>query len=342
MQSTPEQLQAHLRTGLKPVYLIAGEEPLLNQESADALRQAARAAGFTSREVLQVATGFDWNELFQSSASLSLFAEKKWTELRIPNGKPGKPGSDAISSYLANPVPDQMLLILCDQIESSAFQSAWVKSIDQAGVVIRSRLFPREQLPAWSKTRAAEKNLQLSADAIALLANHSEGNLMAALQELEKLTLLYPSQRIDAELLGQAVANNARYNLFVFVDDLLKGDKDRVQPTLDGLRGEGFEPPLLIWAIAKELRLLIKIAYGLRAGQKMDALLAKERVWSNRVGMVRGAVKRHSLPTLEQLLQRLAYIDRCAKGVERGEVWQELLQLSLQVAGVSLIHEHQH
>jgi len=341
VQISPEQFSSHLRSGLKSVYLIAGDEPLLNQECADDLRLALRNQGFTAREVLQVATGFDWNDLFQSSVNLSLFAEKTWTELRIANGKPGKAGSEALLQYLKNPNPDQPLLVLCDQLEANIYQSAWMKAIEKAGVLVRSRLFPREQLPRWIAARAQEKKLKLTADAIQLLADHGEGNLLAVVQELEKLTLLYPdsnpnsNQAVDATQLAQLIASNARYNLFVFVDDLLKGERDRIAPTLDGLRGEGFDPPLLIWALAKDIRILLKIAYGLQSGQKMDALLAKERVWSNRTGLVRTAVKRHSIQSLEYFLQQLAHIDRCVKGIERGEVWQELLQLSLEFAGVS-------
>jgi DNA polymerase-3 subunit delta len=332
-----EKLVSHLQQGLQPLYLLSGDEPLQLMEAADAIRQCAREQGFGEREVLQVEAGFDWNSLLAASGSLSLFAEQRLLELRLPSGKPGKEGSRALSEYAANPAPDTVLLITSGKLDRSAQNSKWYKALDAAGVTLQ--LWPVEPraLPGWVMQRMRARGMQPSPEAAQLLAERVEGNLLAAAQEVDKLLLLYGESPIDAEQVEEGVADSARYDIFELVDTALLGDASRTSRVLEGLRAEGVEPILVLWALLREIRVLAQMAEALAQGAAIEAMLGQFRVWDKRKGPVRAGLQRHNLKRWLQLLRRGGRIDRMIKGSEPGNPWDELVQLALLMAGVRLV-----
>ena len=336
MRVKPEQLDHHLRRGLAPVYLVSGDEPLQCMEVADAIRAHARAAGCSERLVFEAERGFDWNALSQAQASLSLFAERRLLELRLPSGKPGAEGSKALQAYLAAPAADDVLLILTGKLDKENQNAKWFTAIDRAGVVVQVWPVELAHLPAWIERRMRAKGLQPTPEAAALLAARVEGNLLACAQEIEKLALLRAGA-LDEQAVAAAVADSARYSVYDLVDRALAGEAAQCARVLQGLRAEGEEPVLVLWALARELRTLAQMRAALAAGKGEDALLAEYRVWDKRKALVRAALRRHSPHACRELLRRAAAADRVIKGAARGDAWDELLQLTLGLAGVEVV-----
>ncbi|HET9679192.1 MAG TPA: DNA polymerase III subunit delta, partial [Gammaproteobacteria bacterium] len=225
MKIYPEKLQSALQKGLAPVYLLAGDEILLREEAADAIRAAARSAGYTEREVHFAETGFDWNQLRQTSASLSLFAEKRLIEVRLPTGKPGTQGAKALQDYTANLPEDVILLVSSAKPERTP---AWVKALESAGVHVPCWPLPPERLPAWIESRLRSRDLMPDAQAVQLIAQRVEGNLLAAAQEIDKLALLLPPKEpLGAQAVATAVTDSARFDVFKCVDAALIGQARR-------------------------------------------------------------------------------------------------------------------
>ena len=251
-----EQLSEHLQQGLRPIYLLSGDEPLQLGEAADAIRAQARAQGFAEREVMHVEAGFDWNALAAASDTLSLFAEQRLIDLRLPSGKPGKEGGAALAEYAANPPQDTVLLITSGKLDKNAAKAKWYKALDSAGVTLQVWPVEANQLPRWVGQRMRARGLSASPEAAQLLAERVEGNLLAAAQEIEKLLLLYGESSVDAEMVEQGVADSARYDIFELVDTALLGDAPRVARIMEGLHGEGVEPILILWALVREIRAL--------------------------------------------------------------------------------------
>lgn len=336
MRLKPEQLAQQLQRGIAPIYLVCGDEPLQSMEACDAIRAAARAAGCTERMVFEAERGFDWTQLMQARANLSLFAERRLLELRLPTGKPGVEGAKALMEYLAAPSSGDVLLILAGKLDKESQQAKWFVALDKAGVVVQVWPVEPAQLPAWVDRRMRAKGLQPTREAAALLAERVEGNLLACAQEIEKLALVREGA-LDAEAVAAAVADSARYNVYDLVDRALAGEAAQCARALQGLRGEGEEPVLVLWALARELRALAQMRAALAAGKGEDTVLAEHRVWDKRKTLVRAALKRHSLPACRDLLRRAAAIDRVIKGATRGNAWDELLQLALGLAGVEVV-----
>lgn len=338
MQVKAHQLSTQLKKGLAPVYVICGDEPLQLAEGCDAIRQAARAQGFSERELLHVESGFDWNQLLESANVMSLFAEQRLIELRMPSGKPGDKGAKALVAYCERPPEDTVLLVISGKLDKRAQGAKWFKALDAAGV--SCHLWPVEprELPSWIVNRASKKGLKLTPGAAALLADQVEGNLLAASQEIEKLALLYNEGMLDEEAILQSVGNSARYDLFGLVDAALLGDSERVSKMFSGLRGEGSEPILLLWALGREVRSLASIAAAMQQGVPQGQLFAQHRVWEKRKAAVSAALKRHKLSSLRRMVLSLSEIDRMVKGGE-GDPWDALLQLALWIAGVHLFQE---
>lgn len=337
MKLRPEQLGNHLQKGLAPVYLVAGDEPLQVLECSDAIRARARSAGFSEREVLTVDKGFDWDTLLQASSSLSLFGDQRILELRMPGGKPGDKGSKALQAYVANPAPDTLLLVTCGKLESAATRSKWCQALEQAGVFIQVWPVEAGQLPQWVAGRMRARGMQPTREAVALLADRVEGNLLAAAQEIEKLVLLHGDGRIDVDEVATSVADSARFNIFGLVDSALAGKQERLARMLTGLRGEGIDPVLVQWALTREIRTLTTMATEVAAGDNIEAVMARHRVWEKRKPLLRAALKRHPLKVWRALLQSCARLDRIIKGAELGNRWDELLQLGMWLAGAAVI-----
>lgn len=333
MKIRAEQLQSHLSKELLPVYVISGDEPLLAQESADAVRLAARNKGFSGREVFHGEGKFDWGQLHNEANALSLFAEKKIIEIRISNGKPGDKGSKALCELCANPSPDNLLLVILPKLERSAQNSKWVKALEAVGAHIQVWPITGEQLPRWIKQRLLESNITANQQAVEILAERVEGNLLAAVQEIEKLKLLAIEGKIDAIMMSSVVADSARYNLFEFVDKVLAGDAQSAARSLRGLHNEGTDVIHLLWAITRELRILIKASEQISRGENRDWALKNAGVWEKRLPFFRTAIQRCSPAHLRMLLYQAGAIDRGIKGMRKADIWDELTTLVLSLAG---------
>ena len=332
-----DQLDGHLQQGLQPIYLLSGDEPLQLGEAADAIRAAARAQGFAEREVMHVEAGFDWNGLAASSNTLSLFAEQRLIDLRLPTGKPGKEGGAALADYAANPPQDTVLLITSGKLDKNASKAKWFKALDSAGVTLQVWPVEPAQLPRWVGQRMRSRGLNASPEAAQLLAERVEGNLLAAAQEVEKLRLLYGESAIDAEMVEQGVADSARYDIFELVDTALLGDTARVARIMEGLQGEGVEPIIILWALLREIRAMEEMAYEIEHGSNVEQVMKSRWVWQKRQPAVRAGLKRHNQRRWSQLLRRAVRIDRMVKGAEPGNPRDELLQLALLMAGLRLV-----
>lgn len=334
-----EDLSPQLQHGLLPVYIISGDEPLQLGEACDAVRQQARQQGFSEREVMHVEKGFDWEQFLAASNSLSLFAEQRLMELRLPTGKPGDKGSKALQEYARNPAPDTVLLLICGKIEKAAQNSKWYKALDKVGAGVQVWPVEAKMLPQWIKRRMQAKGLQPTVEAVDLLAERVEGNLLAAAQEIEKLLLLYGKGPIDFDAMADSVADNARYDIYALVDAALSGDSKRVVRMLMGLQAEGAETVLLLWALSREIRTLQAMAKQLETGERLEQVMAKARVWPKRKPWVTAGLRRHKSGVWMRLLQKAAAVDLIIKGRKTGNVWDELLQLALDIAGVRLFEK---
>ena len=317
MQLRAEQLETHLGRSLGPIYVVHGDEPLIALEAVDAVRAAARARGFTDREVFEPGRSFDWSELSHSLASLSLFGGKKIVELRLPGGKPGVQGGAAIAQYCARPSPDIRFLVSLPRPDRTSQSSAWFGALSSAGVVVDVWPVERARLPAWIAERLARQRQRAPREALEFLADRVEGNLLAAHQEVQKLALAAGEGELGLETVQEAVSNVARYDPNAAVEALLSGDLERYVRVIDGLRAEGEAPPFLLFSVSSAL-------FALQNG---------ERVFNRRVqAAVEGAARRFSRPQLSRALAHAAAIDRAIKGVGSGEPWEEFVRLGLELA----------
>ena len=332
MRFNADQLDPHLRRGLQPLYVVFGDEPLLAMEAADRIRAAARAEGFAEREVLVAEGGFNWQDLILSGRSLSLFASRRILEIRIPSGKPGAEGGRALEEYCASLPPETLTLVLLPKLDRQAQGAKWFKALEQAGAAVQVHSVERGSLPRWIGARLGAQNQRADAATLQFLADRVEGNLLAAHQEIRKLSLLFPPGELTFEQVREAVANVSRYDVFDLTEAMLAGDAIRLARVLEGLRGEGEAPTLALWAMAQEIRNLAKIGYAVESGVSLPQAMRAARVWESRQPPVLRALKRVGLDRLKLALLRAADIDRMIKGLARGDVWDELLQLGLAVA----------
>jgi DNA polymerase-3 subunit delta len=254
MQLRPAQLAAHLKQPLLPLYVVAGEEPLIIQESLDALRAAARRQGFTERQVLDADRAFDWSQLTQAAASLSLFASRRLIEVNLPSGAPGDAGAKALKALADDPVPDTVIVLVCGALEYRTRQSGWYTALESKGASLYVWPVKPEELPHWIGDRLAAAGLKATPAAIELLVHRTEGNLLAAQQDIEKLKLLHPGETLSEENIQLAVADSARFDAFDLTDRVLMGDAEGAVRSLGRLREEGVELPALVGAWAWMLR----------------------------------------------------------------------------------------
>lgn len=329
-------LNSALSQQMQPIYIVSGDEPLQLNEACDAIRAAAKKQNFNERHVLHVDKSFDWEQFLAVSNSMSLFADRQLIELRMPGGKPGDKGAKVLVEYAENPSPDCIVMIVTGKIEKQAQRSKWFTQLEKNAAFIQVWPIEANQLAGWIQQRARRKGMKLTPVAVQLMVEQVEGNMLAASQELDKLYLLYGNNEIDEHAVAESVADSARYDVFGFVDSALSGDAKRVTRMIRGLRGEGVEPVLLVWALARELRSLIPMAGAVANGMRPEQAVAQPAVWPKRKPLVLAALKRHSIAELQHMLQTASKIDRIIKGLSAGNIWDELLQLSLALAGVKL------
>ncbi|EPF9442987.1 DNA polymerase III subunit delta [Neisseria gonorrhoeae] len=318
---------------LKPLYVIHGEEELLRIEAVDALRAAAKKQGYLNREAYTADASFDWNELLQTAGSAGLFADLKLLELHIPNGKPGKNGGEALQDFAARLPEDTVTLVLLPKLEKTRLQSKWFAALAAKGEVWEAKPVGAAALPQWIRGRLDKIGLGIEADALALFAERVEGNLLAARQEIDKLALLYPKgHAVNIDEAQTAVANVARFDAFQLAGAWMKGDVPRVCRLLDGLEEEGEEPVLLLWAVAEDVRTLIRLAAALKQGQSIQSVRNSLRLWGDKQTLAPLAVKRISVVRLLDALKTCAQIDRIIKGSEDGDAWTVFKQLVVSLA----------
>ncbi len=336
MQLRLDALDGHLNKSLSQLYVITSDEHLLALEAADKIRRTARAQGYSERDVLTVERSFKWGELLAANQALSLFGDKKLIELRIPTGKPGKDGGAALQAYVKDLSPDNLTLITLPKLDWQTQKAAWVGALQQAAVYIDIAQIERAQLPNWIGQRLAAQGQSADRQSIDFIADRVEGNLLAAHQEIQKLALLHEPGKLTYEQVHDAVLNVARYDVFKLSEAMLMGDPARLVRMLEGLKGEGEALPLVLWAVAEEIRTLLKLKSGMSQGRPLNALLKEYRIWGPRERMMEPALRRVSLATLEAALQQAAQVDRMVKGLRAkqfaGDAWDAMLQLALRVA----------
>jgi DNA polymerase-3 subunit delta len=337
MQLRVEALDGHLGKPLAQLYVITSDEHLLALEAADKIRRAARAQGYSERDVLTVERSFKWGELLAANQALSLFGDKKLIELRIPTGKPGKDGGAALQSYAKDLSPDNLTLITRPKGVWATKLAAWVASLLWAAFFIYIPLVERAQLPGWIGNRLAAQGQSADRASIDFIAERVEGNLLAAHQEIQKLGLLHEPGKLSYEQVQDAVLNVARYDVFKLSEAMLAGDLARLVRMLEGLKGEGEALPLVLWAVSEEIRTLLKLKAGMAQGRPLGVLLKENRIWGPRERLMEPALRRVSLATLETGMREAAQVDRMVKGLRAkayaGDAWDAMLQLALRVAG---------
>jgi DNA polymerase-3 subunit delta len=327
LRLSAEQLPGALTRGLAGVYLVSGDEPLLVGEAADAIRAAARVSGYADRQVFFIDRSFNWDELRHAGQALSLFAEKRLFELRLPSGKPDK-GAALLADLVARPPPDVTLLIITDKLDKKAGEAAWVRAIEEKGVWLAIRPVDAAALPAWLRSRAKSLQMNLEPAAAQLIVDRVEGNLLAAQQELEKLSLSAKGDSITREMVLRAVADSARYDVFQLAAAAAAGDAQRALRVLLSLKSEGVEPTLILWALLRELR-------GLWQARERDRLRSSNRGsgWNLAATPSPRALSRAKKLPLGRLLIEAGRTDRVIKGLAMGDAWSALTNLTAALAG---------
>lgn len=324
-----EQLPQHLGRGLKTLYVVYGEELLLALEAADRIRAKARTEGISERRVLVADTHFDWGEMLMMGNNLSLFATRRLLDLRIPSGKPGKAGSEALQALAASPPDDTLVLISLPQLDRQSLAAKWFESLEHAGVAVHAAKIRREHLGNWLSGRLALNGQQADARTTEFLVSRVEGNLMAASQEVQKLALLFPAGPLQFDEVRNAVLDVARFDVFDIGAALLQGNRTRFVRMMEGLRAEGTAPPLLLWALAEEIRALARVKSAMQAGEALAEAMRNARVWGPRQEWMPAALRRLALDNLFSALRRAAQIDRMIKGLHHGDVWDAMRELGL-------------
>lgn len=334
----PEQLANAVRKSLTPVIFIFGDEPLIVQECCDSVRQAARALGFSERELHHTDGGFTWDDLYNSANAMSLFADKKIIEIRLHNGKPGDDGSKALIDYCSHPNDDTLLLLVSPKIDSRSQKSKWFTAIEQAGITVQVWPISLGQMPRWVDQRLKAAGLQADSEAIDILCAKTEGNLLAAVQEVEKLKLVANDDGfIDPQTMTNAVMDSARYDIFGMVDKAMAGDSRAAAESLQGLRGEGSEPLTLLWALVREIRTLNSVREAMDNGDNFEFAAKKNGVWDKRKPLVKAALNRLRSQQLHMLMRKAALADRATKGVAKSDTWNILLELTLGLTGIQVL-----
>lgn len=333
MAITADHLVGHLNRGLSPIYLVAGEELLLVQECVDAIRKNAREQGFSERVVLFAERGFNWLELAQASESQSLFAEGKIIELRIPTGKPGREGSQAILDYLAGDYSSNVLLVTCNSMDKASTKTKWVQALDKNGVFVHIWPVKAAQLPAWIKQRMQALDMTPDSDAVRMLTDRLEGNLLAANQEIQKLKLLKGSGRISAADVSECVADSARFDVFRLIECAHLGQLSLALRIAAGLRAGGAQLPMLVGALAWELGLLEQLHAVTAAGTPLATAFKQARIWQARQKPIQVALARLSTTGMQQSMSLLAKLDKQSKGGQAGDPWITLDDLVSCLAG---------
>lgn len=344
MQLALPQLQAHLQKGLRSLYTLHGDEALLVQEAADAIRAAARQQGYTERSVHVVSGAhFDWSEVLAAGGSMSLFAERQILEIRVPTGKPGKEGSPMIQQLAqsAEGNDSTLTLFILPRLDSATKKGAWFGALEQFGVSLQIDSLERAQLPQWIAQRLKLQNQSVASgqdgqNCLQFFADRVEGNLLAAHQEIQKLSLLYPAGELTHAQVESAVMNVARYDVFKLSEAVLAGQVARVQRMLDGLQAEGEAAVLVQYTLAEDIRALKRVKDAMAEGRPLPMALREQRIWGVREKLFERVLPKLSTARLAQLLKNAHQVDGIVKGLKvadwPADPWQALQRLALRVS----------
>lgn len=327
-----DQLPAHLERELRPLYVLTGDEPLGMKETIDAIRQAVRRQGYDERLSYTAERYFDWKQLKASSQSISLFASRRLIELHIPSGKPGIEGGKALQEFAANLPGDTISLITLPKLDKTSQGSAWFSALEKVGVVVPLQTVEIERLPRWIGNRLQAQGQQADEATLEFLANQVEGNLLAAHQEIQKLGLLYPAGKLEAEAVREAVLNVSRYDVFQLGDALLAGDAPRTARILQGLEAEGAQPLALLGVLAWLLRGVTRVKQAETRGENLANAMQQAKIWGDRQAQVKRMLARISLRQLQAAMLKMAEIDKICKGIAPGKPWLEISRLCIGIA----------
>jgi DNA polymerase-3 subunit delta len=340
-----DQLAAHLARGIQPLYVLQGDEPLQMQEAADAIREAARAWGSEEREVFQVSGAhFDWSGVLGAAMSMGLFASRKLLEIRVPAGKPGKEGGEALTQLATLQAPDVVTLVLLPRLDGSTLKSAWFGALEATGVHVRIDPVLRAALPGWIAARLKRQGQHVAPgpegeQALAFFADKVEGNLLAAHQEIQKLALLAPAGELAAQTIEDSVLDVARYDIRQFCAAVLEGQAARAQRMLDGLRDEGETAVGVHWQLSNDVRDLARVRQALDAGKPLPMAMSMARVFGPRQALIERAVQRFEGEAATRLVVAAAQCDGVIKGLRRpdwpADPWRALWQLAQAVLQVA-------
>ncbi len=332
MKLKTEQLGAHLQKGLSPFYIVSGDEPLLVEETCHQIRLAAKKYGIEERELLHAEAGFDWTQLLDETNAMSLFASRRLLEVRIPNGKPSDKGK-ALLEVVSNPNPDNVVLIVTPRLDAATQKTKWFKAIESAGAFIAIWPIDRNQLPGWLQRRIQAAGMSASQDAVALFAQRIEGNLLAGIQEIEKMRMM-GTQQISAELVEEVTADSARYDAFSLADSCLLGNIGDASRILSHLKAEGHEAIMILGALLRKIRQLISLqAYG---PQRLTEGFKSQNIWPKQQPPFKSALSRLSQAELFECLQTAEQIDRAIKG-DGNDPWLLLSRLTELLTGVRML-----
>lgn len=331
---------AQAQRSLDPLYIVSGDEPLLITETIDALRAAAARDGYTERVSLALDARGDWSAVMAATQNVSLFGERRLIELKIPSGKPGKTGGDALLKLaglvLDGALTDILILISLPRLDKTTRNTKWASGLDRAGTSIDIATIERAALPGWIAQRLTRQRQQLEPASLQWMADKVEGNLLAAFQEIQKLALLYPEGMISAADVERAVLNVARYNVFDLRDAMLTGNAARALSILKGLRAEGEALPLVLWAVGEEIRIMARLAWAQALGQDLSGELRAQRVFGAREQLMRQALTRLPARSWPGAVRHSHEVDRLIKGLPTpgrlDDPWEELARLILRIA----------
>lgn len=332
MQILPSQLQQHLKGPLLPVYLISGDTLLLRQEARDEIHQSVQQRNYSNYQRLDVESSFHWTELTYAANSFNLFAEKTLIEIHNPLAKFDAEAGRTLQTYCQAPAEDKILLIISGKLSAAQQKTRWYKDIQACGAIVPIFPVKSQDLPQWIQHRLKQAGLQADHTAIRLLAEFTEGNLLATHQAIIKLRLLYPNQAIEAKEMAEVISDSTQFNVFELSQYLLKGDGRGVLRVMHSLRATDTEPTLILWLLARECRALLLMTEKLEQGHSLPSVLANQ--WDSLKTLYQMALKRHSGAQLKKILLACHHADRIIKGAAAGNIWNELIHNALALAGV--------
>lgn len=333
MKVYPEKLKAFIKKAPGNIYIVSGDDPLLVQESSDLIRRELKSAGYTERELYHVTANFDWEQILLSANSLSLFADKKLIEIRMPGGRPGDKGAKALTQFSASSPEDVVLLLITARLDANIQKTKWFKTLEKNAAWVNLWPIDAKNLPGWIAQRMKNAGLVAGKDVISLLCDKIEGNLLAAVQEIEKLKLTADNGRVDIKHIVEDVADSSHYDVFKLIDAACSGNARKTIKIVQGLKNEGVEILQLLGMVARETRNLGLMASKLNQGQDLNSVLRSQHVWQARKPLITRILRTHDYPTLARIHHRLSSVDRMVKGAESGNPWDELSSLLLHLSG---------